>query len=174
MESRVPVPTDNIYKFYALFGLLLFIFCCGSSLYVTRTSNELVFSALPELESLKQISQPSRVEQMRISLLERKLEINKADKSTFQYAIGGLMGTALIAMVYGFWKWEKELQPILDRTAKAQMEIAELQLAKLRRELGTITHNDIAEAKVDRTGLPPDLKSTVPSDEPPLKIVQPI
>jgi len=25
MESKIPLPTDNIYKFYALFGLMLLI-----------------------------------------------------------------------------------------------------------------------------------------------------
>ncbi len=140
MESRVPVPTDNIFKFYALFGLLLFIFCCGSLLYVTRASNELIFSTLPELEGLKQIPQRSHVEQTRLALLERKLEIKKADKSALLGALGILLCIALATMVYGFWKWEKELQPILDRTIKAQMEIAELQLQKLRRELNTEEH----------------------------------
>jgi hypothetical protein len=26
MENKIPIPTDNIFKFYALFGLLLCIF----------------------------------------------------------------------------------------------------------------------------------------------------
>jgi hypothetical protein len=136
MESRVPVPTDNIFKFYAMFGLLLFIFCCGAMLYVTRASNDVVFATLPELEGLRQNSTPSKVEQMRIALLERKLEINKADKTTFKYMVGVLVLMSLCLLLHGFKKWQSEVQPIIDRMAKAQLDIAELQLEKLRRELG--------------------------------------
>lgn len=32
MENKIPLPTDNIYKFYALFGLLLLVFTIGAAL----------------------------------------------------------------------------------------------------------------------------------------------
>ena len=38
MESKIPLPTDNIYKFYALFGLLLFIFAFGGCYIKTKPS----------------------------------------------------------------------------------------------------------------------------------------
>lgn len=134
MENRIPLPTDNIFKFYALFGLLLIIFSFGALIYVTRSSNEVVFSALPELEGLKQIAKPTPAEDVRIKLLERKLEITKTDKEVFNYFLLGLAGIGSLLMIYGFGKWHTGLQPVLDRTAKVQLEIAELQLAKLRRE----------------------------------------
>ena len=135
MENRIPLPTDNIFKFYALFGLLLFIFSCSSTLYVTRSANDVVFSALPELESLKQIEKPTPAETVRIALLQRKLEITKSDKNFFVNSLGVFAGVAFLLMVVGFRKWHTGLQPVLDRTAKVQLEIAELQLGKLQREL---------------------------------------
>lgn len=134
MQNQVPLPTDNIFKFYALFGLLLIIFSFGSLLYVTRSSNEVVFSAVPELEGLKQIVKPTPAEVVRITLLEKKLEITKSDKNTFVNSLGVIAGIGVVLMVCGFIKWHTGLQQVLDRTAKVQLEIAELQLAKLRRE----------------------------------------
>jgi hypothetical protein len=135
MDNRIPVPTDNIYKFYALFGLLLFVFSCGAFLYINRSSNEVVFAAVPELEALRHNASPSTVDSAKIAVLEKRLEINKANKQFYQQAIGVLLGSSILAIIFGFLKWHYAVQPVLDRTAKAQMEIAELQLAKLRREL---------------------------------------
>lgn len=40
MESRIPVPTDKIFKFYALFGLLLFVAVPLSATAQTSAGNE--------------------------------------------------------------------------------------------------------------------------------------
>ncbi len=53
MENRIPLPTDNIFKFYAMFGLLLVIFGIGSILFVSRSTNDLVFEVAVEYETLK-------------------------------------------------------------------------------------------------------------------------
>ena len=53
MLNRVPLPTDNIFKFYALFGLLLVMFGIGSTLYVSKSTNDLVFGIAVEYETLK-------------------------------------------------------------------------------------------------------------------------
>ena len=150
METRIPLPTDNIFKFYALFGLLLFIFTWGAMIYVVRSSNETVFSAVPELESLKQIEKPTHAEAVRVKLLERKLELSQSDKKFFQYSLGGILSVGVWLMIYGFRKWHRGIQVVLDKTAKVQLEIAELQLAKLRREF-----EDQQRAEAARSGIEP-------------------
>jgi len=135
MESRIPVPTDNIYKFYALFGLLLFIFCCGALIYVIRSSNEVAYTSLPELEGLKQKERLTPAEEARIVLLQRKLDITTSDKTFFTISLGLFAGVAIILMIFGFVRWHRQVQPVADETAKTQLEIAKLQLEKLRREL---------------------------------------
>jgi hypothetical protein len=136
MESRIPVPTDNIFKFSALFGLLLFVFACGSLLYMNATSNATIMVSIPELEALKELADPSRSDKAKIAILERKIEITKTDRNFYSIAIGGLLLVAVVAMVYGFQRWHSQIQPVLDETAKVQLEIAKLQLDKLQRELG--------------------------------------
>jgi len=44
MESKIPLPTDNIYKFYALFGLLLFITSGLTVVWNSNTTNETIHS----------------------------------------------------------------------------------------------------------------------------------
>jgi len=135
MESRIPLPTDNIYKFYALFGLLLFIFSIGALLYQNQVYNEVVFTAVPELEDLKQVAQPIPSQKAKIAVLEKRIEITRSDRRFGQYALGAVSGIGMALMFYGFRRWHAKIQPILDRTTKVQLEIAELQLKKLKQEL---------------------------------------
>jgi hypothetical protein len=128
MESRIPVPTDSIYKFCALFGLLVAVFSVGSMIYVNKTTNELAFSSWVEYEELKQIKTPNVSEAAKIKSLERRLEIAQADKKAFQSALSWMFALAWIPIVYGFWKWHSHLQPMQD-------ELLQLQIKKLRREL---------------------------------------
>ena len=80
MESKIPIPTDNIFKFYALFSLLLFVFAISASLYVNRSTNEQVVSLFVDLETLKQEKAPSQTQLLRKAILERQLEIARSDK----------------------------------------------------------------------------------------------
>lgn len=75
MESKIPLPTDNIYKFYALFSLLLLIFSLGAGLYVQQSANEQVIAILPELEVLKEAKELSAKDEVTKQILERKLEV---------------------------------------------------------------------------------------------------
>ncbi len=54
MDSRIPLPTDNIFKLYALFGLLLLIFSIASALYVNKSTNDLIFETAVNYETLKE------------------------------------------------------------------------------------------------------------------------
>ena len=75
MESNIPLPTDNIYKFYALFGLLLFVFSIGSTLYVGRTANEIIFQTYLEEESIKQIANPTSLDQAKKIAADKSLRL---------------------------------------------------------------------------------------------------
>lgn len=112
MESKIPLPTDNIYKFYALFGLFLFITCIASSVYVSRSTNELIFSATIEMETLSAIKEPSSIDNAKKKIWERKVELALADKNFFLRVLGGIAGVGCLLMGYGFLKWHNEVQPL--------------------------------------------------------------
>ncbi|WP_417661426.1 hypothetical protein [Pseudomonas sp.] len=136
MQSRIPLPTDNIYKFYALFGLLLIIFSCGAVIYVSQSTNETVFSTLVEVETLKEQKEPTPSVQVKIEALGKLLEVAKANKDFFNKSLGILIGMAVCIAFYGFYLWQTGLQKVIDETQKVQLEIAKLQLLKLQAELG--------------------------------------
>lgn|SRR5690554_5526708 len=129
MENRVPLPTDNVYKFYALFGLLLTIFSIGAMLYVNQSTNDLIFDVAVEYETLKVDPVRSVADEARFKLLERKLEIAVLNKKTFLLCLAALFAGGGLMVFYGFKKWHTEVQPVQD-------EIAKLSLLKLRREIG--------------------------------------
>jgi hypothetical protein len=136
MESRIPVPTDNIFKFYALFSLLVFVFSIGAVLYSNNAANRLVFSAVVEIETLKQDPVPSASQKMRIAALERQLDLSQSDRNFYTIALSFLVTFSIVGMFYGFKKWHMEVQPVIDESARIQLEIAKLQLEKMRAEVG--------------------------------------
>ena len=135
MENQLPVPTDNIFKFYALFGLLLFVFSAGSLIYVNNSINDTILTNIVEIEALKSVEKPTSAETVKRDVLKRKIDVAVSDRKTFLYALGALFFAALCAMCYGFRKWHTEVQPSADEISRVQLEIAKLQLEKLRRDL---------------------------------------
>lgn len=129
MESRIPLPTDNLFKFYALFGLLLVIFGCGATLYVSKSTNDLLFEIAVEYETLKADPVRTVSQEARFQVLQKKIEIAGKDKALFLSGLGGVIGIGILMVWYGFRKWHTEVQPIQD-------EISRLTLKKLRREVG--------------------------------------
>lgn len=55
MESKIPLPTDNIFKFYALFGVLILIASIVSVVWINNSTNERIHSLIREYESLPQV-----------------------------------------------------------------------------------------------------------------------
>lgn len=132
MESKIPVPTDNIFKFYALFSLLLFIFSCGALIYSTQMTNQIIFSTVVELETLKEQPNPSNTVLAKIAGLERQKEIALKNRTFYEWVLGGLSGLSVWLGFYGFRRWHKDIQPVIDEMQRVQLEIARLQLEKLR------------------------------------------
>ena len=135
MESRVPVPTDNIFKFYALFSLLLLVFSAGAAIYVQKSANEFVADNAIELELLKQAKTLTPKEEAKKAILETQFKILAADRTFYNRALGVLMGVAIVGLFYGFRQWHAVVQPMLDEQLRLQIAISKLQLEKLQSDL---------------------------------------
>jgi len=131
MENRVPLPTDNIYKFYALFGLLLIIFAFSAAIYTTKMINEQMYLVAVELEELKSLSAPSVRQSAKRAVLELQIEVTKSDRRTYSW--GGVILAAIgtMGVMFGFRRWHSVIQPKQD-------ELVELQLMKLRHEVAQL------------------------------------
>ena len=139
MQSRIPLPTDNIYKFYALFGLLLLIssmvlFVSTYSAFQTRASDRFI-----ELSVLSELKSPSVEEKARKKLLEALSEVDKSDKQTYLVFIGIFIFIAGALIWYGFRKWHKEIQPKQDL-------LLSLEIEKMRLEVKTLNKSQNANA----------------------------
>lgn len=75
------------------------------------------------------------------------------------------MAFGTLVLLFGFYKWEKELQPLLDRTTKAHADIEELQLLKLKRELGLIESAMTKSAKPIANQTSPEITVAATSTE---------
>lgn len=133
MESNIPLPTDNIYKFYALFGLLLFVFSLAETFYIVHSSNEYVFQSIAEVESIKQIQMPTTAQLAKL----KHFDLAIANRTFEQHALGALGGVATLLMVYGFWKWHRDVQPVQDEMAKLQLEKLRIEVEQLRKPVVT-------------------------------------
>ena len=128
MLPKVTVPTDNIYKFYALFGLVLLIFSLSSLIYTNQSRNDAIFKIIIEQETLNAVIQPNTTQQVTSAVLARKLEIIKSDKWFYLISISILACIAGYLIYYGFTKWHNKIQPLQD-------ELIELSIKKLKKEL---------------------------------------
>lgn len=105
MESKIPLPTDNIYKFVALFSLLLVISGFGLVTYATNSSNSIVFDHWVELEMLQAIEKPTTEQRARLKSIEKKVEVAVSDKDTYKSLafMMILIGTAGGFFGFGYW-----------------------------------------------------------------------
>lgn len=135
MESRIPLPTDNIFKFYALFAMFVFVSSFVTMLYQTEKTNDLIFNTYVEQATLGEKENPSASDEARKLMLEKKLDLAISDKIFFRWLLAGVAAFAFWSAVYGFTRWHRHVQPMLDEAQRIQIEIAKLNLIKLQLEV---------------------------------------
>jgi hypothetical protein len=128
MQPSIPIPTDNIYKFVALFGLSLFISSGLASVAVHFYFNNILYKRTMESEILKTKADPSEEEKIRKGYLERFVSISMSDRKVFTWMLSGIAGIGVVLMAGGFSLWNTRIQPKQD-------ELLNLQIEKIRREI---------------------------------------
>lgn len=134
MLDRVPVPTDNIYKFIALFSLVVLVFSSWQIISVTTASNAIVINNYPEIVELQSLEVRTLAQEAKLAVLEREKEVVVKDRKLFVNILSWVIAFAFYGIIYGFWVWRREIQPMVDAQNKAQLELLQLQVEKLRLE----------------------------------------
>ncbi|WP_078118479.1 hypothetical protein [Thiosocius teredinicola] len=129
MQGQIPLPTDSLYKFSALFGLLIVIASFASIMLISKSTNDLLFESNVEYVTLKSMQARSVPQEAQFSALKRKIEVALDDKKFLRNAISVFAAFGFCLLGWGFYKWYVEVQPVQD-------ELARLSLKKLKRELG--------------------------------------
>ena len=135
MEKYFSIPTDNIYKFLALFGLAFTLFLIGLLVYLVNSSNEVILNAHVQAAELQTNEKRSPRAQATLDAIEKRVEITVADKEFGQWVLRISLGCSLYLMGFGFVKWARAVQPLQDELMRVQLELQKLQLEKLRREV---------------------------------------
>ena len=118
MHSKIPIPTDNIYKFYALFGLFMFIASGYVFIQIHFMYNDLAYKNYVEYEVLKDTKNPTTEQEAKKVIHERKMEIAGENKKLFLQLVGFFIAASLCLMAFGFYKWHRVIQPIQDKIMK--------------------------------------------------------
>ncbi|WP_417442093.1 hypothetical protein [Idiomarina sp.] len=135
MQSTLSVPTDNIYKFYALFGLIIMVTTAVMFAVRHQHYNRLAFERHIPIKTLETKGPLTREEQLRLSLLQDKAEIASADKNLelgvyfFCFFVFGFVFTT-----YGFIGWHTKIQPREDKFLDLQIEKLELENRQAKRQ----------------------------------------
>lgn len=135
MESRIPLPTDNLFKFIALFAMFVFVSSFVTMLYQTEKTNELIFTTYVEQAALSDKEKPTASDEARKLMLEKRLDLALSDKLFFRWLLAGVAAIAFWSAVYGFFRWHRHVQPMLDEAQRIQIDIAKLNLIKLQIEV---------------------------------------
>jgi len=127
MESKIPLPTDNIYKFCALFGVLLLLTSIVSIVWVGNSTNETVCSLIKEYESIPG-SEEEKDETSLAKTIEALINAQVENRELYNKGLGAAIGISILLMFYGFREWYTKIQP-------KQSEYFDLQIQKLKQEI---------------------------------------
>ncbi|RYY90114.1 MAG: hypothetical protein EOO15_03920 [Chitinophagaceae bacterium] len=135
MQPSIPIPTDNIYKFACLFGLVLIvagIFAFVSS-YSSALDRKVHYSeALIPLEAK---AQRTKAEDAILAMNKNLIEVTKSNENvangfiTVVLVIGGSLS------FYGAGKWHSVIQKRDDQLASLQLRKLEAEVKRLEAEV---------------------------------------
>jgi len=131
MHSKIPLPTDNIYKFYALFGLMLLISSMALFVINYSTYQQRSFDRFLELSVLIKLKELTPQQLTLKEMYQAQAVVDKSDKKTYLYCISVFITLSLFLMFYGFLKWHRNIQPLQDLLIKKQIEKIELEIKQL-------------------------------------------
>lgn len=124
MQPNVPVPTDSLYKFQALFGVLLILATMFAAAYAQVAHNEKLYAYVKDFSSYEGRDDAAALE------VRRHIQDQISALNTNSRLIPILSGLSLCVGIslcwLGFVRWGK-VQPLHD-------ELLELQVAKARKE----------------------------------------
>jgi len=123
---NLPIPTDNIYKFYAIFGLSLVIASLLGTIQISEKTNNLVYKYAIELDAVEQKRSKENIETFK-ALINKLVVVAQADRVTSNIFLGLSCGIGVFLVFYGFKRWHTKVQPMHD-------EILKLQIESLRKE----------------------------------------
>lgn len=132
MDSKIPIATDNIYKFLATFGLVIVISSMTLLIINSSSTNQTIWASANAILDLESGQDPKKED--KISLRKREMEIAVSNRKFGTWALSFIFVIGSLASFEGFRKWHRDVQPVHD-------EILILQREKLRSEVASLNKN---------------------------------
>jgi hypothetical protein len=133
MSPNIPIPTDSVHKFYAGFGLVVFIASLIASVFVQNSFNEKVIMWFEEAGKIEKIINKTDVDETQLKRIKELIDVLKQDQSTFMNALFSFAVIGLFISGWGFQYWEKRIQPKLDEKLDLEVELLKLEVESKKR-----------------------------------------
>ncbi len=131
MDPRIPVPTDNIYKFLATFGLVVMVVSLTLSFVNSRTTNQVIFENAQAYYDLKSTDDPLLKE--REELLDKQIQVAVDNREVGKWLLAAIFTIGFYSSCFGFYRWYRKVQPIHDDILSLQKEKLELEIKSLNK-----------------------------------------
>lgn len=131
MDPRIPVPTDNIYKFCATFGLVVMVVSLTLMFLNGRTANQVIFDSSREYYDLKSREDPLIVE--RESLLDQQVKLAVDNREHGKWVLAVIFAIGFYSSCFGFYCWYTKVQPVHDEILELQKKKLELEVRALNK-----------------------------------------
>ncbi|WP_415911643.1 hypothetical protein [Neptuniibacter sp. QD37_11] len=143
MSPGLSVPTDNIYKFYTLFGFTLLVSTLLGYVYVYDSSRTKMVQWTLEILEYEAGGSGEVVNPEKKELLLQLVNVEKENRQTYQKVLALVSGFALFLFVIGLYKWQNEVQPREDDLYKLRILSAETELLGMGVSLAELKRREL-------------------------------
>lgn len=131
MQPSLPIPTDNIYKFACLFGLVLIVSAIFAFVTSYSSSLDRKVKYLEVMIPLEAKEDRTKAENDLLALHKRLIEVTKSNEDFTLLPIAAILVFGLSLSWYGANKWHQVIQKRDDAMAALQLRKLEAEVAKL-------------------------------------------
>jgi hypothetical protein len=131
MTPQIPLATDSLHKFLCLLGLVLVLSGLLGFYGVYTTTLDKKVALTEEISQLVLNAQRSPIEDRRLELKRKILEVTKSNEQFFQWAVTAAFCIGLALIYVGGSAWHKKGQAMDDRLKELQVRKTELEVQVL-------------------------------------------
>lgn len=135
MLDKLPVPTDSLYKFMALTGVILFVLPFILIVQLNNHTNDTVIRTILKEDSLQRSTPANGHDSAQVIALKRTREIAISNRIFGTFVAGIVIGGGILLMGYGFLNWKKLVQRHADQIAILEVKLKQTQIDRERYEL---------------------------------------
>ena len=131
MVPQIPIPTDSLHKFLCMLGLALVLSGLLGFYGIYTTTLDKKIALVEEISQLELNSQRTAIEERRLELRRKILEVTKSNENFFQWAVAAAFVIGFVLIWTGGAAWHKRGQALDDKLKELQVRKLEIELQAL-------------------------------------------